>query len=73
MSSSFFVNLYNATDLYSSDIYYYYGEMDHKVPRYDVYAEDLYNNLCYRNESNKFYLKSPSFGVIEVRIQLNII
>ena len=72
MSFSFSINLYNTINPYSSDTYYYYEEINHRVLRYNVYAKDLRSSLCYRNESNKFYLKSPSSGVIEVRIQPNI-
>ncbi len=72
MNSSFSANLYNATNPYSSDIYYYYGEISYRVPRCDVYVKELRSNLCYRNESNKFYLRSPFPGVMEVRMQLNI-
>ncbi len=72
MSFSFSVNLYNATDLYSSDIYYYYGEMGYRVPRYDVCIKNLRSSLCHRNKNNKFYLKPPSSGVMEVRMQPNI-
>jgi len=68
MSFLFSINLYNATNPYSSDICYYYGEMDYRVSRYDVCVEDLRSSLCYRNESNKFYLRSPSSGVMEVRM-----
>jgi len=72
VSSSFFINLYNAINLYSSDICYYYGEIGYRVSRYNVYTKDLRSNLYYRNKNNKFYLKSPSFGVMEVRIQPNM-
>ena len=72
MNSSFSINLYNAINPYSSDTYYYYGEIDYRVLRYNVYAKDLRSSLCYRNKSNKFYLKSPSSDTIEVRIQPNI-
>ncbi len=72
MSSSFSVNLYNATNPYSSDICYYYGEMGYRVSRYDVYVKDLRSSLCHRNENNKFYLGSSFSGVIEVRIQPNM-
>ncbi len=72
MNSSFSANLYNAINLYSSDTYYYYGEIDYKVSRYNAYAEDLRSSLYYRNKNNKFYLKSPSSGAIEVRIQPNM-
>ncbi len=72
MSSSFSINLYNTTNPYSSDIYYYYEEINYKVPRYNACAEDLRSNFYYRNESNKFYLKSSFFGVIKMRIQPNI-
>jgi len=68
MSSSFSANLYNAINPYSSDIYYYCGEMGYRVPRYNVCAKDLCNSLCYRNEDNKFCLRSPSPGAMEVRI-----
>ena len=73
MSSSFSANLYNTINPYSSDTYYYYGEIDYRVPRCDVCVEDLRSSLCHRNESNKFYLRFPSSSVIEVRIQPNII
>ncbi len=73
MSSSFFVNLYSATNLYSSDTYYYYEEINHKVPRCDICVKDLRSNLCYQNESNKFFFRSPSSDIMEVRIQPNII
>ncbi len=59
-------------NLYNSDICYYCGEIDYKVSRCDVYAEDLRNNLYYRNKSNKFYLRSSSFSVMKVRMQSNI-
>ena len=72
MSSSFSVNLYNAINPYSSDTYYYYGEIDYRVPRCDVYAKDLRSSLCHRNKSNKFYFKSPFPGAMEVRMQPNI-
>ncbi|SRR6266511_1703601 len=72
MSSSFSTNLYNAINFYSSDIYYYYGEINYRIPRYNVYVKDLHNNFCYRNKSNKFYLRSPSSDIMEVRIQPDI-
>ncbi len=72
MSSSFFTNLYNTINPYSSDICYYYEKIDYRIPRYDVYIEDLRSSLYHRNESNKFYLNSPSPDVMEVRIQPNM-
>jgi len=72
MSFSFSVNLYNAINLYSGDTYYYYGEINYRISRYNVCVEDLRNNLYYRNKNNKFYFKSPSSGVMEVRMQPNI-
>jgi len=73
VSSSFSANLYNMINPYSSDTCYYYKKIGYRVPRCDVYVEDLYSNLYHRNESNKFYLKSPSLGTIEVRMQPNMI
>ena len=72
MSSSFSTNSYNAIDFYSSDICYYYGEIDYRVSRCDVYVENLRSSLCYRNKSNKFYLEPPSSGAMKVRIQPNM-
>src|SRR6266536_5391760 len=72
MSFSFSINLYNTTNPYSRDTYYYYGKINYRIPRYNVYAEDLRSNLYHRNKSNKFYLKSPSPNTMEVRIQPNI-
>ena len=72
MSSSFSANLYNTINLYSSDIYYYYEEINYRVSRYYVYVEDLRSSLCYRNKDNKFYFRFPSFDAMEVRIQPNI-
>src|SRR6266498_2509445 len=72
MSFSFFINLYNTINPYSSDIYYYYGEINYKVSRYNVYAKDLRNSLCHRNKNNKFYLRPPSSDTMEIRIQPNI-
>ncbi len=68
MNSSFFINLYNITNPYSSDICYYYGEMSYRVSRCNVYIKDLRSSLCYRNKNNKFCLGPPSFGVMEVRM-----
>ena len=53
---------------YNSDTYYYYEKINHKIPRYNAYVKDLRSNLYHRNKNNKFYLKSPSPGTIEVRI-----
>ncbi len=72
MSFSFSTNLYNAINLYSGNTYYYYGKNNYRVPRYNAYVKDLRSSLYYRNKNNKFCLKSPSSGVIEVRIQPNI-
>ena len=72
MSSSFSTNSYNTTNPYSSDICYYYGEINYKIPRYNICAEDLRSNLYYRNKNNKFYLRSPSSDAMEMRIQPNI-
>ena len=72
MSFSFFINLYNAINPYSSDICYYYGEINYRILRCDVYIKDLRSSLCYRNKSNKFYFGSPSSDAIEMRIQPNI-
>ena len=72
MSSSFSANLYNAINLYSSDICYYCGKMGYRVPRYNAYVKNLRSSFCHRNKSNKFYLKSPFSGAMEVRMQLNI-
>ncbi len=73
MSSSFSANLYNAINFYSSDIYYYYEKINYRIPRYNVYVEDLRSNLYYRNENNKFYLRFPSPDAIKMRMQSNII
>ena len=72
MNSSFSTNLYNTTNPYSSDTYYYCGEMGYRVPRCDAYIKDLRSSLCYRNKSNKFCLGPPSSGAIEVRMQPNM-
>jgi len=68
MSSSFSVNLYNTINPYDSDTCYYYGKINYKISRYNVYVEDLRSSLYYRNESNKFYLKSPFSSAMKVRI-----
>ncbi len=57
---------------YSSDIYYYYGKINYRVSRYNVYVKDLRSSLYYRNKNNKFYLKSSSSDIMEIRIQPNI-
>jgi len=72
VSSSFSANLYNAINPYSSDTCYYCGEIGYRVSRYDIYVKDLRSSLCHRNKSNKFCLRPPSSGVIEVRMQPNI-
>ncbi len=72
INSSFSANSYNTTNPYSSDTCYYCGEIDYRVPRYNVYVEDLRSSLYHRNESNKFCLRSPSPNAIEVRIQPNM-
>ncbi len=68
MSFSFSINLYNTINFYSSDTYYYYGEINYRIPRYNVYVKNLRSSLYYRNKSNKFYLKSPSPDAMKVRI-----
>ena len=49
-----------------------FEEINYKIPQYNVYVKDLRSNLYYRNENNKFYLKPPSPGAIEVRMQPNM-
>ncbi len=72
MSSSFSANLYNATNLYSSDTCYYCGEMGYRVLRCDVCIKDLRSSLCYRNKNNKFCFRPPSSSAMEVRMQPNM-